>query len=299
MCLIFLFAISRLMHRSQICNRAQSDADYHKSIATIFDIIEKWIHRTLDAAGDVNQDTSIDAFIDDPTPEQHLIQAIRGVRQFVERLASGRSLDGFFAALRVCGVDIQQDDAVRGWCDQFLAHLRRALDERGYVRSEEAQKRYNELRHEWRALLDKDSEEGRKWKEDIKVLRREARAFQSALDHDEDLTAVRRARARLGEDIENTLLTATKEGTQALMERAPWLWQDVFNVYLPQLAAAVKDIPIPRYVTLIIRTPSPPNRNPGLNTRTTKSSSFSKTLTSPPSPCSPGTRTFATSPTLT
>ncbi|KAI0363499.1 hypothetical protein BV20DRAFT_975593 [Pilatotrama ljubarskyi] len=230
----------------KICDRAQSDEQYHKSISTIFDLAQKWIHRSLDAAGDVNQATSLDAFIDDPTPDKHLINGIRGLREFLERLASGKSLDGFFAALRVCGVDIQQDPDVRGWCDEFIAHLRKSLDEPGYARSDESQQKREKLRKEWQELLDKDSDKGRKWKEDIAALKREASEFQTAVDRDEDLRTIRRAHAKLGDDLENGLLVASSTGVQSLMERAPWFWQDVFNVYLPKLVGMIKDIPIPR-----------------------------------------------------
>ncbi|KAI0760929.1 hypothetical protein BD413DRAFT_594282 [Trametes elegans] len=230
----------------KICDRAQSDETYHNSISTIFDLAQKWVHRSLDAAGDVNQATSLDAFIDDPTPDKHLITGIRGLRAFLERLSGGKSLDGFFAALRVCAVDIQQDQDVRGWCDAFIAYLRRSIDEAGYVRSEDAQNTREKLRKQWQELLDKDSDKGRKWKEDVGQLRREAAEFQDAIDHDQDLHAVKRAHAKLGEDLENGLLVATTTGAQSLMERAPWFWQDVFNVYLPKLVGMVKDIPIPR-----------------------------------------------------
>ena len=146
----------------------------------------------------------------------------------------------------MCGVDIQQDEDVRGWFDAFIDHCRRSLDERGYVRSDEAQKKREELRTEWSELLDKDSDKGRKWKEDVGKLKEQAAEFQQAIDRDEDLRQIRRARAKLGEDIETSLLVAASTGAQSLMERAPWFWQDVFNVYLPKIVAAVKDIPIPR-----------------------------------------------------
>ncbi|RPD60459.1 hypothetical protein L226DRAFT_461468 [Lentinus tigrinus ALCF2SS1-7] len=230
----------------KICDRAQSDEAYHDAISTIFDVFQKWIHRSLDAAGDVNQATSLDAFINDPTPDKHLITAIRGFREFTERLAGGKSLDDFFACLRVCSVDIQQDEDVRQWFDEFIAHCRKSLDERGYARSDEAQQKSEKLRNEWKALLDKDSDKGRKWKEDVGKLKQQASEFQKLIDHDADLRQIRRTRAKLGEDIENSLLVAASTGTQSLMERAPWFWQDVFNVYLPKLVAAIKDIPIPR-----------------------------------------------------
>lgn len=234
---------------TKICDRAQSDEDYHKAISTIFELVEKWIHSTLDAAGDVNQATDLDAFIDDPTPEKHLITALRNFRQFVERLGGNKSLDGFFGALRICGVDIQQDPAIRGWFDNSLAHLRKSFDQRGYVRSEEAQKKRDELRQEWKELLSQDSDKGQTWKEDVAALRREASEFQHAIDHDEDLRDVRRARMRLGEDIEGLLLAAGTAGAHTFMERAPWFWQDVFNVYLPRFVESVKNVPVPRFLS--------------------------------------------------
>ncbi|OBZ65028.1 Uncharacterized protein C32A11.02c, partial [Grifola frondosa] len=150
-----------------VCDRAQDDPEYHSAISILFDLVQKRIDRSLDSAGDVNQATSLDAFIDDPTPDKHLLNGIHCMRTWLERLAGDKSLDKFFCTLRVCGVDIQQDDDVRRWCDGFIAHLRKSLDERGYVRSEEAQYTLEKLRNEWQELLDMDSAKGRKWKEDV------------------------------------------------------------------------------------------------------------------------------------
>jgi len=230
----------------QVCDRAQDDQEYHSAINTLFDIADKWINRSLDSAGDVNRATSLEAFINDPTPDKHLITGIRGLRTVLERLAGGKSLDDLFGALRVCGVDIKQDNDLREWSDALLTHLRKSVDERGYVRSDEARQESERLRTRWKELLDADSDTGRKWKEDVGQLKQEAAAFQRAVDHDEELRKVRRAHAKLGEDLEESLLVAGSSGLQATMEKAPWFWQDVFNVYLPKAVGMLKDIPIPR-----------------------------------------------------
>ncbi|KAH9859178.1 hypothetical protein C2E23DRAFT_855798, partial [Lenzites betulinus] len=179
----------------EICDRAQS---YHKSISTIFDLMQKWIGRSLDVAGDVNRATSLDAFIDDPTPEKHLINGIRGLRTFTERLAGHKSFNTFFGALAF------RYPAVRSWFDAFVAHLCKILDEKGYAHSDKAKKTGERLR------------------------------------------LARRAHSKLGEDLENGLIVASSAGAQSLMERAPWFWQDVFNVYLRKFVGMVKDIPISR-----------------------------------------------------
>ncbi|PCH37310.1 hypothetical protein WOLCODRAFT_146593 [Wolfiporia cocos MD-104 SS10] len=155
-----------------VCDRAQDDADYHKAIDTLFDLAHKWVHRSLDSTGDVNCATSLDAFVNDPMPEKHLITGIRGLRAF----------------------------------DSFLTHLCKCVDERGYVRSKEAKEKGDSLRKEWKELLDADSEKGQKWKADVGKLKEEGREFRRAIDRDEDLRRVRRTHAKLGDDLEDSML---------------------------------------------------------------------------------------------
>ncbi|KAI0071485.1 hypothetical protein K474DRAFT_1668982 [Panus rudis PR-1116 ss-1] len=230
----------------KICDRAQDDEQYHSAVSTIFNILHKWIHKSLDTAGDVNTDTSLESFIDDPTEEQHLIKAIRSFRAFFERLADGKSLDDFFAALRVFGVDVQQDQHLRKLFDDLLAHLRRSVDERGYVRSEDAQKTREELKSRWKELYDADTEEGKKWRDDFGRLKNEALEFQKALDGGEDAKRVHQAQAKLATDIEQSFLTAASAAAQTATDQFPWMWQDLFNAYLPRVMSMIKDIPIPR-----------------------------------------------------
>ncbi|KAI0342498.1 hypothetical protein BDW22DRAFT_1407581 [Trametopsis cervina] len=238
---------------NQICDRAQDNQEYHDSISTIFSVIRKWIHRSLDTAGDVNTDTSLDSFIDDPTPEQHLIKAIRGAREFFERQADGKSLDDFFGALRVCGVDIQQDKKLRKWTDDVLDHLQKCLDEKGYVRSGDSQEKREELQERWNKMMDPEhpeGEEGRKWQEDVGKLKAEWSEFDKALQAGEDLGRVRKAQSKLASDIENAFVTAASKAADKAVDTAldqpVWMWQDIFNAYLPRLLSLIKDIPIPR-----------------------------------------------------
>ncbi len=236
-----------LMKSPQICDRAQENQEYHDSVSTIFDILGKWIHKSLDTAGDVNMDTSLESFIDDPTPDQHLIKAIRAVRAFIERNANGKSLDDFFNALRVCGVDIQKDQTIRSLCDDLLEHLRKSLDEPGYVRSQEAEQRRKDRKKRWNKLMNGNTEEGRKWKEDFELLQKQWDEFSQELGEGEDLRRLKQAQAKLGEDIETAIGEAATEGAQKAMDQPVWMWQDLFNAYLPRLLSMVKDIPIPRY----------------------------------------------------
>ncbi|KAH8091062.1 hypothetical protein BXZ70DRAFT_994141 [Cristinia sonorae] len=229
-----------------ICDRAQDNEEYHNSVTTIFDILGKWVHKSLDTAGDVNTDTSLESFIDDPTEEQHLIKAIRAVRAFAERMAGGKSLDDFFGVLRVCGVDIQQDQKLREFFDDLLAHLRKSVDERGYVRSDDAQKKREDLKSTWKELYDADTAEGQKWRDDVGKLQKEWEEFQKAFDSGEDTRRIQKAQSKLGSDIEQAMITAAGAGAQSAIDYAPWFWQDLFNAYIPRVLSIIKDIPIPR-----------------------------------------------------
>lgn len=241
----------RLMNAlNDICDRAQDNAEYHESISNIFNILSKWLHKSLDTAGDVNTDTSLESFIDDPTPEQHLVKAIRGVREFFERNADGKSLDDFFSALRVCGVDVQQDKKLRKATDDTLDFLRRCVDKKGYVRSGEAQKKQEELKAHWQEITSAETPEGQKWRHDYDKVTTQWKEFSVALEGGEDLARLRQAQSKLASDVESAFATAASKGaekaTQVSTEQSVWLWQDVFNAYLPRILGLLKDIPIPR-----------------------------------------------------
>lgn len=237
---------SSCLRHVQICDRAQDNQEYHDSVNNIFDILRKWLHKSLDTAGDVNTDTSLESFIDDPTPDQHLIKAIRGVREFFERNANGKSLDDFFAALRVCGVDIQQDQQLRQATDDTIDFLRRCVDEKGYVRSEEAENKRQELKNRWQHITSAETPEGQKWRDDYEKLKAEWKDFSVALEGGEDLARLRNAQSKLATDLESAFASAASKAADKAMEQPVWVWQDIFNAYLPRLLSLIKDIPIPR-----------------------------------------------------
>lgn len=179
-----------------------------------------------------------------------MIKSIRALREFVERLADGKSLDDFFGAVRVCGVDIQQDQHLRDLFDELLAHLRRSVDEQGYIRSDESKKTGEDIQAKWKTLCDADTSEGQKWRDDWAKLKTEWEEFMKAFEGGQDSKRIAKAQTKLGTDIEESLITAASAGAQAAADSFPWMWQDLFNAYLPRILNLVKDIPIPRLVHL-------------------------------------------------
>lgn len=170
------------------------------------------------------------------------------MRTFIERLAGGQSLDKFFARVRNCAVDITADEYLKSWFRDFFAHVRKSLDQRGYARSKEASEMYDDLRHRWKVLSSQDSDAGKRWKEDVDAFQQEIRAFEEGLRSDKDLSRVRKAHVRLGEQLEDSVAKSGSVGLQLAKDQAAWFWQDLFHVYVPRLLRLVRDIPIPRYV---------------------------------------------------
>ncbi|KAH7884249.1 hypothetical protein F5I97DRAFT_2035588 [Phlebopus sp. FC_14] len=222
------------------------DEEYRRALSTLFDTVAKWLNRTLDTAADVNQSTTLETFIEDPTEEKHLIQALYCHRKLVERVAGGKSLDDILAKVRLCAVDIRLDEDLKEWFNDFFAHLRKSLDTPGYARSERASEQHEALRGRWEDLLNEDSAVGKKWKEDVQGLLRELRELRQGILKDPDLQHVRRAHSKFAHDLEHGIVKGGQIGLHLAFDQASWFWQDVFNVYAQRVLSVLKDIPIPR-----------------------------------------------------
>ncbi|KAJ3765925.1 hypothetical protein FB446DRAFT_759221 [Lentinula raphanica] len=230
----------------KMCERAQNDDDYHQSLDTLFNTLQKWITRGFNAATD--SAASLDSLVEDNTPDKHVFKALQSIETLLSRL-SHTSLSELVSTIRRCAIDVRDDQDLRRWFDEFFTHLRRDLDESGYIRSDEAKRVRKDLRTRWKEMLDQDSDFGRTWKKDVEAMKAQIKKFQDGLRNDEDLNRLREAHLKLGDAIENGLIEAgdqAQTGAQAVMEQLTWFWQDLFRVYLPRALSMMKDIPIPR-----------------------------------------------------
>ncbi|KAG6900015.1 hypothetical protein C0993_004198 [Termitomyces sp. T159_Od127] len=225
----------------KICERARTDSKYRDSIETIISVLQKRVHQTLDAT----QTGSLAAFFNDSTQEQHVPKALDLLQTVLERLSS-MSLEPLMAKVRICLNTVAGDEKLRKWFDDFFDLARKNLVMEGYVQSEESKSQRKELRSRWKVLLD---EEDGKWFKAVNEVKAELVKFQDGISADKDLSELRDAHARLGQDIERGLVEVgdqAETGLEALMERATWFWQDLFRVYVPRLVNFFGDLPIPR-----------------------------------------------------
>jgi hypothetical protein len=214
-----------------MCTEAQNDEEYHRSLDTLFNTLEKWITRGFDATAQSNSD-SLDSFVNDPTPEQHIPKALRAIQTLLERL-SHTSLSPLIATSRQCLLDIREDADLNQWFHDFFSHLRKDLDEPGYVRSDESNEARKDLRERWMRMLDADTDFGRKWNGDLENFKQEGAKFQRGLKDDDDLARVTEAHVKLGKAIKDGLLEGGAEpttGIQAAVERVTWFWRDIGSV---------------------------------------------------------------------
>jgi hypothetical protein len=230
----------------EMVKRVREDPEYRQSLDTLFSLAQKWLKATGNVAATAAH--SFESFVDDPTPNKHLICALRCINQLVQNITGGKKLDDFYSALRTCSLDIHNDTDLQQWVDDCFAFARRALEHTGDNDPEEIRNTSEDLRRRWNVLTDLDPDKSRKWKKDFEALRSEIFERQERMEQDKDLQAVRKAHAQLGRDIEETLVDVAAVSLQGAISGASWLYADLFNVYLPRFVGILKSLPIPRYV---------------------------------------------------
>ncbi|KAJ7475171.1 hypothetical protein B0H11DRAFT_1866022 [Mycena galericulata] len=227
------------------CERAQTDPAYRSALSTLFDTLHKWINKAFDSTSD--QSFTLETFVQDTTPEQHIPKALNALKTLLDRFAEPESsvdavldkVQRFVSAVRGDSVE------VKAWVDKFVQHAHRSLDDPDYPRSEEARGVRRDLRKRGRILIDENTDAGRTWAQ----LKDTVRSFGAALAADADVEHLRAAHIQLGEDVERGLVDAVEQaetGVQAVLERAAWFWRDLFAVYAPRFLSMLKDVPIPR-----------------------------------------------------
>ena len=206
--------------------------------------MQKWLTLTQDAAAGASQETSLDSFVHDPTPDKHLINALRSIRTLVENIAGGKSLEDLFSALRKCVLDIRRDKDLQSLVNDFLAFAKKSFATVGLEDAQEQERK--DLKRRWKELTEGDTDSAKRWKEDVGRLRSQVEAFEDRVNKDPELQKIRKAHAQFGDDLQETLFKASATGLQLSLDHASWVWQDAFNVYLPRLLSLVQSVPIPR-----------------------------------------------------
>ncbi|KAJ6589074.1 hypothetical protein B0H19DRAFT_1102800 [Mycena capillaripes] len=223
----------------QACERAQKDPAYHSALSTLFDTIHKWVSRAFDKTSD--DSLTLDTFVEDPSPEQHIHKALNEFKTFLDRFAKPESsVDAVLdKAQRFLSAVRGNSGEFKPWVDKFFEHAHRSLEDPDYPSSEAADNVRRDLEQRRNTLLAPDTDAARTWAD----LKETTRAFGSAVLADADIRRLREAHIQLGKDVENGLAEA---GEKAVFEQQIWFWRDLFTVYAPRMLSQLKDLPIPR-----------------------------------------------------
>ncbi|KAF8170752.1 hypothetical protein K438DRAFT_1853928 [Mycena galopus ATCC 62051] len=222
------------------CDRARNDPAYHSALSTLFNTLHKWVSKAFETA-DSDRPFTLDAFIEDPSPEQHIHKALDALKILLDRFANPESSvdDVLEKAQRFISAVRGNSGEFKAWVDKFFEHVHRSLDDREYPSSDEARDVGHQLRTRRRELLDPDTEPGRTWA----ALQEAALTFGAAVAADTDVRRVQAAHMQLGNDMKNAFVEA---GTKTALEGPTWFWRDLFTAYAPRILSMLKDIPIPR-----------------------------------------------------
>ncbi|KAF7328984.1 hypothetical protein MVEN_02528400 [Mycena venus] len=223
------------------CERARNDPQYHSALSTLFDTLHKWVSKAFDAAASDDQPFTLDSFIEDPSPDQHIHKGLDAFKILLDRFANPESsVDDVLDKLqRFVSVVRGNSDEFKAWVDKFFEHAHRSLDDPEYPSSDQAQEVRRQLRTRRRELLDSDTDAGRTWA----ALQESAQTFGAAVAADVDVQRVHAAHTQLGNDAKNAFVEA---GAKTALEGVTWFWRDLFAVYAQRVLAMLKDIPIPR-----------------------------------------------------
>ncbi|KAF7305488.1 hypothetical protein HMN09_00801600 [Mycena chlorophos] len=228
----------------KVCKRVQQDPEYRASLTTLFKTAHKWINVALGAPAD--ESFSLNTFIEDQSPDQHIHKALDSVFMLLDRLVEPRSsVDSVLSATNRFVSAVRGDSDVRAWEDEYFEHNQRSIDDPEYPNSDEARATRRDLRERGNAIIDIDTNAGRAWAQ----LKETLRAFFNALASDEDVRDVRNAYFILGEDVQLGLVRAGTRadlGIKAVLGQATWFWRDLFTAYAPRLLRRIKDVRVPR-----------------------------------------------------
>ncbi|KAF8128789.1 hypothetical protein K438DRAFT_1888312 [Mycena galopus ATCC 62051] len=178
---------------------------------------------------DSDRPFTLDAFIEDPSPEQHIHKALDALKILLDRFANPESSvdDVLEKAQRFISAVRGNSGEFKAWVDKFFEHVHRTRDVG------------HQLRTRRRELLDPDTEPGRTWA----ALQEAALTFGAAVAADTDVRRVQAAHMQLGNDMKNAFVEA---GTKTALEGPTWFWRDLLTAYAPRILSMLKDIPIPR-----------------------------------------------------
>jgi hypothetical protein len=150
----------------------------------------------------------------------------------LERFANGTSSAPFFEALNEIYADADRDPELKNWFKSVDQYIRKALQEQGFILTEDADNEAKQLRDRGNYLL-RD-----KYRTHTDRILDEVKFFGNQFDEDPQNKAFGKAVQKLFLDLGND-----ENGTPTLK---PHLWKDVTEIIIPSVLENFNYLPLPR-----------------------------------------------------
>jgi hypothetical protein len=165
-------------------------------------------------------------------------EALGLLKEIIESLANGKSLDGAMNAFNRVVEDIRGDDRLSAYFDDLTKYVNRLLHDEGWVFSQQANRRADELIDRAQELIEGNAA----WKADYRNLVDELRAYQRAIEDDKTISQLTKHASYLKTDLHDFGIA----GFNIFSSKALGLYKDLYDVVLPRVIDSIKQIPLPR-----------------------------------------------------
>ncbi len=205
----------------------QDHEDYNDAIETLIHMAETYSGHAKNVAGQTAQSAQ-----QGQRSSSRLQIAQKDLKTLLERSANSTSLDDFIDALNDIYTDADNDPEFKKWWREVAAYIRKVLKETGYVMSDDATNRYNQLEERGRYFL-----QGR-YADHYDRLTDELKRFADGFAEDDQNQRFGRTVTKMMED-----LGTDKNGKMVFKKH---LARDLSNYILPGFFKRVRYVPVPR-----------------------------------------------------
>ncbi|BGP20335.1 hypothetical protein JCM10213_007112 [Rhodosporidiobolus nylandii] len=220
----------------KIVNEIQSQPEYSDAINTLYGLARKYFEITKDELAKAAEESTAQLKNVDVEPDQEAKNAVSLLRSIIESFTG--PLDDALRAADALAADLKGDERVQQVWKEFDLLIDRALNDPGYITSNKASRRFENIYDRAREIVTSNAD----WKRDANAFIDESSKLLNRAAHDKALIAVGDAI----EDLGDSLALFGKTGVNLIGADGGDLWKDVSTVWLPRILGTIKQVPLPR-----------------------------------------------------
>ncbi|GAA5973038.1 hypothetical protein JCM11641_000376 [Rhodosporidiobolus odoratus] len=219
-----------------IVNEIQSKPEYSDAINTLYGLGRKYFNLTKDELQKAAQESSAKLKDVEANPNEEAKTAVSLLRQIIESFTG--PLDDALKAADAVYKDIESDERFKQVWKEFDLLVDRALNDPGYITSNKASRRFENIYDRARAIVDSNAD----WKRDANTFIDESNKLLTRASNDKALLAVSDA----FEDLGDSLALFGKTSYHLTGVDSGDLWRDISSVWIPRILSTLHRVGLPR-----------------------------------------------------